>query len=559
MRPLKNHFRLHVLAAAAFLSACATVPVKQSEAPAAEPAASAEQVAAQAEAALKAGRFREAAGLYDRAALLSEDEAVAEKATRVAYEHEQLNDALVAASRWLTINSTNQEARRMAGLAALKLYRIEDASAHFSALLASAYITPAIGFVELLPDLDEAGSAAAATALLQRLVQQYPDLSEAHYALAHFALQLGNYGLAVREATRAQQLSPYWAPATFLLAQAQINAGDVEGALATARAGVAQDGDAGVRTNYALLLMAANHEAEGSKLLQELEDTEKDPGATRALALSDFQRGDLEAAFKRFNQLLMEGRNVYESMYYIGAIAERSKATDQASQLYSKVVEGPLALPAQMRIAQLLLQKGDVDGALNSLQDFGNSNPGYTVEIINARVELLNEAGDASGALALLDDALNQYPDSTSLRMNRAFQLVRVKKINDAVTAMRSLAMDRPDDPLVLNALGYTLVDNSKNYAEGYALIKRAYEQMPDSGAVMDSMGWALFKLDRKQEALDQLQRAVSRIVDPDLDLHLGDVLWALKRRDEARKSWENGLQHEPDNEQLQQRLKRFQ
>lgn len=553
--------RPSILIAAALLAACTATPVER----VANPAATAqppsvefnlEQLTAQAESALKEGRFREAAVLFDDAAQRSDDEALAEKATRVAYEHEQFNSALVAASRWLTINSTNQDARRMAGLAALKLYRVDEATAHFAALLGSAYITPAIGFVELLPEMDEAASAPAATALLQRLIGQYPDVAEAHYALAHFALQSNHYGLAEQAAMRARELSPYWAPASFLLAQIQVNKGEVDTGLATARAAVTQDSDASARTSYATLLMAAGRE-EGIQLLQELATGDEDAGATRALALSDFQRGNYEAAFKRFNQLLMQGRNVYESMFYIGAIAERSNAGDQAVQLYEKVVEGPFALPAQVRIAELMLRKGDLDGALNSLQEFAAANPAYNLEIVNARAELLNEAGDLGGALALLDDALSEYPDSASLRMNRAFQLVRLKKSKEAIAAMRGLAADRPEDPLVLNALGYTLVDISRNYAEGYELLQRAHAYMPDSGAVLDSVGWALFKLGRSEEALQYLQRAAGRIVDPDLDLHLGEVLWSLKRRDEARKAWQQGLQHHPDNEQLQQRLKR--
>jgi len=79
----------------------------------------------------------------------------------------------------------------------------------------------------------------------------------------------------------------------------------------------------------------------------------------------------------------------------------------------------------------------------------------------------------------------------------------------------------------------------------------------PDSGAVLDSMGWAMFKLGQKEQALGYLQRAVKHIVDPDLDLHLGEVLWALNRYDDAKQAWQVGLTHDPDNTELQERLKR--
>lgn len=552
----------------AVLAACAAAPSKSLDQAAAQEAAlSVEQLTAQADSALQAGHFRDAARLYSRATLASNDEALAEKATRVAYDHQQLSAALTCASRWLVINPTNQDARRLAGFAALKLYRIDEASAHFAALMSSAYISPAVGFVDVLPDLSKVGSAPAVVSLLKRLVEQYPDLAESHFALAQFALQANNRALALEQAVRAQQLSPYWSPAAFLLAQIQLSSGQSDAALATAQAVQERDNSAANRTEYAVLLLAADRESEGLKLLKELEDKESEPAATRALALTDFQYGNYDAAFTRLNRLLTQGKYVYESMFYIANIAERvktsdqalqQKTTDQALQLYGRVVEGEYALPAQIRIAQLALVNGDLDGGLNSLQEFGESNPDFAVETIEARADLLNEAGDESGALALLDDALNQYPEAVSLRMARAFQLTRMNKYPEALAAMQGLVNDRPEDPLALNALGYTMVDRTRKYKEGYALIERAYTQMPDSGAVLDSMGWAAFKLGRTQEALEYLQRAQGRIIDADLDLHLGDVLWAMKRKQDAQQAWQAGLQHAPDNAQLQQRLKRF-
>lgn len=512
----------------------------------------------QAERALQNGRYREAARLYVRAVQTSDEETLAEKATRTAYEHEQLNETLIAANRWLVINPTNETAHRLAGLAALKLYRTEDASRHFTALLGSSYISPAAGFVELLPEFAAVGSAPAVVATLKRLIEQFPNVAEAHYALAQFAYQSQHYTLALEHATRARELSPYWAPAGFLLAQTQLASGSADAGLATAQTVVEAENSVGNRTEYAVLMLAADREADGVKLLKELGEAENEPAALRALAVAEFQSGSFEAAFGRFNRLLTQGKYVYEAMFYIAAIAERSNAIDQALKLYTRVVEGEFALPAQLRVARLTLAQGDLDGALNSLREFGESNPEFSMETISARAELLNEADDQSGALALLDDALNQYPDAAPLRMARAFQLVTMHKNPEALAAMQGLMEDRPEDPLVLNALGYTMIDTTKNYNDGYQFIQRAYAQMPDSGAVLDSMGWALFKLGRSQEALEFLQRAQKQIVDADVDLHLGDVLWALERRDDAKKAWLSGLQREPQSEELRQRLKRF-
>ncbi len=114
---------------------------------------------------------------------------------------------------------------------------------------------------------------------------------------------------------------------------------------------------------------------------------------------------------------------------------------------------------------------------------------------------------------------------------------------------------DRPGDPAALNALGYTLVDRTRHYREGLEYIEAALAVTPDSGAVLDSMGWALHRLKRNEEALEYLERASQRISDPEVDLHLGEVLLALGRKDEALATWQQAQQRFPDSEDLKRRL----
>ena len=83
--------------------------------------------------------------------------------------------------------------------------------------------------------------------------------------------------------------------------------------------------------------------------------------------------------------------------------------------------------------------------------------------------------------------------------------------------------------------LGYTLVDRTRHHREGIKLIEQALAQTPDNGAVLDSMGWALHRTGRHEDALGYLEHAKRRINDPEVDLHLGEVLLALDRKEEAR------------------------
>jgi tetratricopeptide (TPR) repeat protein len=121
---------------------------------------------------------------------------------------------------------------------------------------------------------------------------------------------------------------------------------------------------------------------------------------------------------------------------------------------------------------------------------------------------------------------------------------------------LRKLVVDRPGDPVSSNALGYTLVDRTSKTREGLKYIEQALAQTPDSGAVLDSMGWALHRVKRNEEALTHLEHASRRISDPEVDLHLGEVLLALGRKDEALEVLTQASERYPDNTELQARVK---
>lgn len=547
------------VAALLVLAACTSPPSRESQAPAQSVAELSDpaQLLAAVERLQSTGAVREAAQLYVRAAQASPDEQVADTAARTCYDNHQLQAAALIAQRWLDINPTSQPARELAAMAALRLYRIDAAREHLQLLLESAYITPAAGFIELEPKLAAVDSHAA-TAVFKQLVERMPTIAEAHYVLAQLAGQTDDWTLMLSEARRAQQMAPFWSPAGLLLARAQLVNGQTDDALNTAQAVVKNDDSTATRSEYAGVLLASKRGAEAVKLWRELEDQGGDnSAAVRALAQLDFELGSYQSAFTRFNKLLNTGKNLSESIFYLGNIAERTGAKDEARQLYERVQEGEFAAAAQLRVARLVNESDGLNAALTFLQAYGEANPSEMLLSLKARAEMLSEAGNDAAALALYDRAVKDYPDVAELRLSRAFQLVKMHKITAALQAMRQLVDERPQDPTVLNALGYTLVDNSQQVQIGHDYIAAALSYSPDSGAVLDSMGWALFKLGKKSDALAYLERAATRLVDTDLDIHLGEVLWSLNRHDDAVKVWQAGLQRAPDNKVLQQRVKR--
>ena len=114
------------------------------------------------------------------------------------------------------------------------------------------------------------------------------------------------------------------------------------------------------------------------------------------------------------------------------------------------------------------------------------------------------------------------------------------------------------DDAQALNALGYTLVDRTTRTSEGFSLIEKAHKLSPDDPFILDSMGWALFRLGRYGEAEAYLRRALNERPDAEVAAHLGEVLWAKGERERAQEVWQSQLKSTPDNPVLLETVRRL-
>ena len=554
------HFRLlPVIAVVAALAACAGLPDGH-EAPGIADQAP-EALLADGDAALERNELPEAARAYRRAAQGSDDEAVAEQATRAAFDHLQMKEAALAAERWLELNPTSEEAHRYAGVAALELHRLDAAEEHFARLLETAYLSPGAGFYALPPRLAGHGTAPDLTELFRRLVARYPDVAEGHHALGSAALRSDNFALAVASARRATEIAQYWVPARMLLARALIASGEEQVGLDAARDLVMAPGsDVATHLEYALLLAATGRDEEARALLTPYASGETViPGAVRSLGVLDLERGDLDAAARRFEDLLSTGSQSYEALFFLGSIADRRGDTDAALRYYSRVAGGDYALPAQGRVARIKAGQAGLDEGLRHLEEFARGHPQFGPEIVGTRAGLATALGDEGRASAILDAGLAQFPDSLDLRMSRVFAYDRAGDGDAAIRDLRELLRERPGDATVQNALGYTLAERGRSLEEAHALVAAALSQTPDNAAVLDSMGWVLFRQARYPEALAYLERADRLGDDAEIGLHRGEVQWAMGDQAAARATWQAALERYPGDARLKERLERTQ
>jgi Flp pilus assembly protein TadD len=128
----------------------------------------------------------------------------------------------------------------------------------------------------------------------------------------------------------------------------------------------------------------------------------------------------------------------------------------------------------------------------------------------------------------------------------------------EALHELTDLANERPDDPAALKALGYTLADHSRNLARARELIERAYAAAPKNAAILDSLGWVLFRQGHSAEAEAYLRAAYADDRGGDIAAHLGEVLWHLGRPDDAERIWSEATAADGGNRLLKATRQRF-
>lgn len=232
-------------------------------------------------------------------------------------------------------------------------------------------------------------------------------------------------------------------------------------------------------------------------------------------------------------------------------LMERADQFALADAIYATMPKDhPQHLAARLGRANALFQSGENDAAVEQLQALSAERPD-SVLVFSALGDMLRreeryaEAAEAyANAVALIDEIEERH---WVLLYTQAIALERVGEWDAAEPIFRQVLEFVPDEPQVLNYLGYSLIEQRRNLDEALDMIERAVEGEPDSGYITDSLGWAYYRLGRYEEAVPVMERAVELLPrDPILNDHLGDVYYAVGRYREARFQWRRALSFGP-------------
>ena len=519
------------------------------------------------------------------AARRTRSEQLFRRAVDIALQARAGEQALAATRAWRNVSPKSLDAARSEVQILAALNRLVDAAAPLRSLI----------------QLTAAEDRAALITALPRAVQRAEDKTRAAFLLDDvLAPYRSDAALAV--------------PAQVAIGRAWLAAGDVEKAMDMARSAQRLDGKATGAAALALELMARQPEAE-ALVAAYLESAKPEPAVRLGYArvLTTAQRyvdaikqldtvtreqpdlaqplltlgalhlelrhfGESELALKRYLSLLPANaaikpkgdddddddeadkpdQGAIEARLMLARSAEQRGDFAAAEGWLAQIDDPQRAIEVQARRATVLARQGRVNEAREAVRRAPERKPEDARAKLVAEANVLREVKRWGDAYGVLDAASRKFPDDADLIYEQAMMAEKMSRMDDAEKLLRRVITLKPDNAHAHNALGYSLAERGVRLPEARALIVRALELSPGDPFITDSLGWVEFKLGNLPEAARQLRLAYASRPDAEIGAHLGEVLWAMGERDEARRLWREAQSRDKANEALRETLARL-
>ena len=495
------------------------------------------------------------------------DPRLARRAAEMALAARQPEDTLAAVRQWRQLDPQSDEATQYYLGMVILSDNISDAEEIFRKRLEGAP-APMRGIVlyQVQQLLSRAKDKEAGAAMLERVVAPYRGTFEGHVVLAQGALTRGDKAGATREARAALALKPDSEIAILTLAQAGESETQVRDMLAKFIA--ANPNAREVRAAHARLLVNEKQfEAARTEFL--LLDKQQPDNVTTlyALGVLSTQLNDpagAERYFTRFVDVLgrnpEDERDPSKALFILSQLAEERGDIKAAVGWLDKLPEGDekSAFGAQLRRAQLLGKGGDLPAARRLLASLKPADPGAQAQVLAAEAQVLRDAGQAEQAFILMQDATKRFPANPDLLYDFALLAEKTGHLEVMEKTLRDVMRLAPDNHHAYNALGYSLAERNVRLEEARALIEKALGMAPEDPFIMDSMGWVHYRLGNLDAAEAHLRRAYGLRRDPEIAVHLGEVLWQKGKLADAQKLWREARAKDPQNDTLRSTLARL-
>lgn len=511
-----------------------------------------------AEFALRRGEYDLALGNYLQQAHATRDTGVIARASRLAQFMKADRASLDAAQLWVSQEPDDMEAqftlaselakaqRPLEAMAPMTKVLDAGTKANFAVIAAAALQQPEAVQTQLLDQFNA-------------LLTTHKDNVELMTGKALLLQQRGEKAEALALVRKVLDIAPEETHAIIIEAKLLEEMGRSNEAFARLRQMVDQNPyNRRLRLQYARLLTQSDMQKAREQFAILVAQSPGDADMLLSLALISKETNALDDADAYFKKLLAMNQHVSEAHFYLGQIAEQRSDSAEAIGHYEEIPPGPEFFPALGRILELQMNADNAAGARKHLRDLRERYPQHAVRLYLVEAELLMQTKAYQTGNELLTEALKKFPQQPNLLYSRSTFSDRRHDLPLLEKDLRAILSKDPNNAVALNALGYAFTNQSTRYREARDLIQKALDQKPDDPAIMDSMGWAQYRLGNIQEARVWLEKAYAAFPDPEVAAHLGEVLWQAGNENRAREIWGKALLDAPDSELVRAALKKF-
>ncbi|MFT7460813.1 MAG: tetratricopeptide (TPR) repeat protein, partial [Planctomycetota bacterium] len=435
-----------------------------------------------AEFAGQLGQLDIAVENYIELAYMTRDPKYVERATRIAVYARNSEAASEVAKLWAELDPLNPDAHQVLAVMNLRKGDIDGALEHLEIILDYSHGKLDQKLWMIANMLGREKDSALVMQVMEKLLLRHEQDPEAIYAFAHVAARIGEPDRAIELLKHTLELAPdndNAAMSYISILQKQGRVNDalewIEKTLPTRK-----DNDFNLRSAYARLLTDAKRFDDARRQFEILSvQAPNNNDVLFALGLLYLQSNRLDDAQTYFKRLVTQNARSDDANYYLGRIDEENKKYDEAGVWYQSVQQGENYFDAQIRYGLILAKQNKIDAARSHLKKIPAKGEAQETLLVQAEAELLTEEKLYEDAMSVYDNAIEGKKFNSDLLYARAMLADKMDRIELLEQDLRRILVEDPDNVNALNALGYSLADDTDRYQEAYELIKRAVELSP--------------------------------------------------------------------------------
>ena len=497
------------------------------------------------------GLYDDALSLYINQARNTRDAAVAERATRIAQFMRNSQAVLTGAKLWIEAAPNQQEPRELLAGILLHERRFDEALPWLKPIIRDEASDAALLISSQVESIDPT-TASQYLELIGSILAEQPQRTDLYLATGLLFLRIEEPDAAMRAFDKGLTIEPYQPQIVIQKVELLRQRDSITTALELInKAILSNPKNNQLQIQRAQLLILSGQYEQAESLMQKL--TKERPHDNQlhlyfALLLLDHERYSASQELLEF--LKRKTPENPDVGFYLGHLAQLRGDTDLALSYFSAIEKGNTFLQSRARMLELFDSPEYQARAENLINKAITIQPSHRTGLVIALAEWYKEHNLKPLALERLNHEIQKAPNDTRLLYARALFYEAEQPEKTLRDLEKAVALD-PDNPVFLNALGYTLTVHTQDFDRAHILISRALEQQPNDAATLDSMGWVLFKLNRVDEALFFLERAYELFPVPEVAAHLVEALYRLGRKDEAYNLLLEHLQQTPEDRHL--------